>query len=552
MGINTANLPQASYYDSIGLLAICDALESVEGIPSTSYLPIPTKLLSAYETVTRITSKGSSNSNDNKDRVLPQIYPPRRELKDNYPSAASLQHMFLSHTPAYLSGDVSYGFIQQQQQHQFGLQQAELQKRFLIFQQHQQRELERERLLREQEELENQKREDSEPTSLETPDTKDDAGPGPGSGPGAGSGSGSGNGTGAEPATGTSPRPTASPSAGTGNGPNLSTAANSNAGNNSTTSRVGSGASTGAITAATIVRPNNTSGLGGANAAAGGNRSGFGTPGAPRAPGNGINQAPSVSYSNAPLKNTPTPSLSVGTMNNNHKLGIPTTASTASPSITNTPSPSAGSVGSPTPVAPSPNLAAAVAANANRERATPPVQTPTPSTPASPLLSKPPMTPGGVKPVQTPQDSSSYPTANGTASQPSTPNPSSAAFSMSTLNMRKSSGVDKPKKTGPPAAPNVRTSKAEGHYKTEECPVCLRTFKGPKASTHKQQHVRRLHFDQYTPKRGGKKKIVPPTSTPGGEGTTTPASASPAPATTAIPDMTTQPNRPLEAADPSI
>lgn len=45
-------------------------------------------------------------------------------------------------------------------------------------------------------------------------------------------------------------------------------------------------------------------------------------------------------------------------------------------------------------------------------------------------------------------------------------------------------------------------------YKSEDCPVCGRNFKGPKASTHKQQHIRRLHPEDYTPKRGGKKRIL--------------------------------------------
>lgn len=47
-----------------------------------------------------------------------------------------------------------------------------------------------------------------------------------------------------------------------------------------------------------------------------------------------------------------------------------------------------------------------------------------------------------------------------------------------------------------------------GGYKVEECHICGRNFKGPKASTHKQQHIRRLHPDDYTPKRGGKKRVV--------------------------------------------
>lgn len=55
--------------------------------------------------------------------------------------------------------------------------------------------------------------------------------------------------------------------------------------------------------------------------------------------------------------------------------------------------------------------------------------------------------------------------------------------------------------TAQPPNPNVQ-------YKTEECPICGRHFKGPKASTHKQQHIRRLHPEDYIPKRGGKKRVV--------------------------------------------
>lgn len=55
--------------------------------------------------------------------------------------------------------------------------------------------------------------------------------------------------------------------------------------------------------------------------------------------------------------------------------------------------------------------------------------------------------------------------------------------------------------TAQPPNPNIQ-------YKTEECPICGRHFKGPKASTHKQQHIRRLHPEDYIPKRGGKKRVV--------------------------------------------
>lgn len=52
-------------------------------------------------------------------------------------------------------------------------------------------------------------------------------------------------------------------------------------------------------------------------------------------------------------------------------------------------------------------------------------------------------------------------------------------------------------------------------FKVEECHICGRCFKGPKASTHKQQHIRRLHPDDYIPKRGGKKRVViEPLATP--------------------------------------
>lgn len=51
-------------------------------------------------------------------------------------------------------------------------------------------------------------------------------------------------------------------------------------------------------------------------------------------------------------------------------------------------------------------------------------------------------------------------------------------------------------------------SDTNGTYRSEDCPICGRNFKGPKASTHKQQHIRRLHPEDYTPKRGGKKRIM--------------------------------------------
>lgn len=53
-----------------------------------------------------------------------------------------------------------------------------------------------------------------------------------------------------------------------------------------------------------------------------------------------------------------------------------------------------------------------------------------------------------------------------------------------------------------------KLSMSEG-FKIEECHICGRNFKGPKASTHKQQHIRRLHPKDYIPKRGGKKRVIP-------------------------------------------
>lgn len=45
-------------------------------------------------------------------------------------------------------------------------------------------------------------------------------------------------------------------------------------------------------------------------------------------------------------------------------------------------------------------------------------------------------------------------------------------------------------------------------FRVEVCQICGRDFKGRKAATHKQQHIRRLHPTEYTPKRGGKKSRV--------------------------------------------
>lgn len=59
-----------------------------------------------------------------------------------------------------------------------------------------------------------------------------------------------------------------------------------------------------------------------------------------------------------------------------------------------------------------------------------------------------------------------------------------------------------------PSLQQVSSIQSDSHgFRVEECPICNRVFRGPKASTHKQQHIRRLHPDRYTPKRGGKKRI---------------------------------------------
>ncbi len=40
----------------------------------------------------------------------------------------------------------------------------------------------------------------------------------------------------------------------------------------------------------------------------------------------------------------------------------------------------------------------------------------------------------------------------------------------------------------------------------EECEFCHRIFRGPKSSTHKQQHIKRIHPDSYVRKKGGIKR----------------------------------------------
>lgn len=52
----------------------------------------------------------------------------------------------------------------------------------------------------------------------------------------------------------------------------------------------------------------------------------------------------------------------------------------------------------------------------------------------------------------------------------------------------------------------VVTKHDPSKYPIEVCPICSRPFPGPKAATHKQQHIRRLHPADYRPKKGGKNK----------------------------------------------
>ncbi|KAK9455024.1 hypothetical protein V1511DRAFT_487898 [Dipodascopsis uninucleata] len=60
-----------------------------------------------------------------------------------------------------------------------------------------------------------------------------------------------------------------------------------------------------------------------------------------------------------------------------------------------------------------------------------------------------------------------------------------------------------------PSARPSSSSQIPPELRSEDCHICGRNFKGPKASTHKQQHIRRLHPDDYIPKRGGKKRALP-------------------------------------------
>ncbi|KAK9459475.1 uncharacterized protein V1516DRAFT_680007 [Lipomyces oligophaga] len=56
--------------------------------------------------------------------------------------------------------------------------------------------------------------------------------------------------------------------------------------------------------------------------------------------------------------------------------------------------------------------------------------------------------------------------------------------------------------------PSVSSNSIPPEFRSEECHICGRIFRGPKSSTHKQQHIRRLHPNDYQPKRGGKKRAL--------------------------------------------
>ncbi|KAK9476880.1 hypothetical protein V1514DRAFT_344273 [Lipomyces japonicus] len=58
------------------------------------------------------------------------------------------------------------------------------------------------------------------------------------------------------------------------------------------------------------------------------------------------------------------------------------------------------------------------------------------------------------------------------------------------------------------------SSSVPPEHRQEICHICGRVFKGAKSSTHKQQHIRRLHPDHYQPKRGGKKRAMSLVSQP--------------------------------------
>ncbi|KAK9464537.1 hypothetical protein V1512DRAFT_268181 [Lipomyces arxii] len=69
---------------------------------------------------------------------------------------------------------------------------------------------------------------------------------------------------------------------------------------------------------------------------------------------------------------------------------------------------------------------------------------------------------------------------------------------------------------GKPPQPSISPVTVPPELRSEECHICGRVFRGPKSSTHKQQHIRRLHPDDYQPKRGGKKRVaLGGNSTPG-------------------------------------
>lgn len=57
--------------------------------------------------------------------------------------------------------------------------------------------------------------------------------------------------------------------------------------------------------------------------------------------------------------------------------------------------------------------------------------------------------------------------------------------------------------THTPRIPHNAGTTSSDDGTSEECEYCKRIFRGPKSSTHKQQHIKRLHPDAYVRKKGG-------------------------------------------------
>lgn len=83
---------------------------------------------------------------------------------------------------------------------------------------------------------------------------------------------------------------------------------------------------------------------------------------------------------------------------------------------------------------------------------------------------------------------------------PKTPTPNVHSNNNSTATSRSST----PSHT--PRIPHNAGTTSSDDGTQEECDFCKRVFRGPKSSTHKQQHIKRIHPDAYVRKRGGVKK----------------------------------------------